>query len=210
MDGTLFRSEAVAVPAFRQAIEKMEDDGVDVPKHLTDDQITGTFGYTHDHIWHTLLGESLDEEKQEKGDQWVLDAEISLLEEGAGSLFDGTFDTLKTLHEQGATLAIASNGQQSYIESIIHTFHLAPFFTGLYSASGYKMRSKVDLVRLILSEIPFHQAVMVGDRSSDIEAGKENGLPTIGCAFGFADARELHDADMIVRQFPDVLKFSFS
>lgn len=208
MDGTLFRSEAVAVPSFRTAFAKMADDGVDIPKHLTDDQITGTFGYTHDHIWHTLLGRNLEPDKQEKGDQWVLDAEISLLEEGAGALFDGVVETLTLLHNEGAALAVASNGQRSYIEAIIHTFHLTPLFSGLYSASGYKMRSKVDLVRLILSEIPYHKAVMIGDRSSDVEAGKENGLPAIGCAFGFADARELHEADFVVRQFADIVKFS--
>jgi phosphoglycolate phosphatase-like HAD superfamily hydrolase len=48
-------------------------------------------------------------------------------------------------------------------------------------------------------------AVMVGDRHSDIEAGKVNGLYTIACDFGFATEGELDGADDCVTAFPDIL-----
>ena len=209
MDGTLFQSESVAVPAFRQTFTKMREAGVQIPNDVTDQAITGTFGYTHDHIWRTLIGESLEPQLQEKSDRWLIEAEIDLLQNGSGGLFPGVIETLKTLHEEGATLAVASNGQQSYIESIVQTFGIADWFAGLYSASGYRMRTKVDLVKLLLEEIDHERAVMIGDRSSDIEAGLHNGLPAIGCAFGFADRHELQGATMTVRHFSEILQFHF-
>jgi phosphoglycolate phosphatase-like HAD superfamily hydrolase len=47
---------------------------------------------------------------------------------------------------------------------------------------------------------------MVGDRHSDVEAGKVNRLTVIGCQFGFADAVELKEADYLISQFDEILE----
>jgi phosphoglycolate phosphatase len=38
----------------------------------------------------------------------------------------------------------------------------------------------------------------VGDRRHDMEAGRKNGILTIGCAYGFARPGELDGADRII------------
>jgi len=206
MDGTLLESGPLAVPAFQETQVRMRQAGWDVPaEDWTEQQIVSTFGWTHDHIWQQLLGYRLTEEQQRKADEWVLQGELDGLRVGRVSLFAGVEDTLRELHRTGALLAVASNGQQGYIEGIIEVCGLSELFSGLYSAAGRKTATKVELVRQLLAEIPADQAVMVGDRSSDIEAGKGNGLPSIGCAFGFAHPSELAHADYQISHFSELL-----
>ncbi|MNP85892.1 hypothetical protein D3C76_1858310 [compost metagenome] len=43
---------------------------------------------------------------------------------------------------------------------------------------------------------------MVGDRSSDVEAGLKNGLTVIGCDYaGFGDGEELNGSHVRIRSF---------
>ncbi len=205
MDGTLFRSELVALPAFRVCFARMSAYGIAVPDHISDAQITDTLGQTHDVLWARLMGRSLSSAERSLADAWILEEEVSLLLRGVGALFDGVPETLRLLHENGALLAVASNGQQRYIETIVSVFGLERYFTGLYSASGYNVTSKVQLVQRVLQDIPCQRAVMVGDRSSDVEAGVKNGLPVIGCVFGFATGSELHGATRMAHKFSDIL-----
>ncbi|MOA70685.1 bifunctional 5'-methylthioadenosine/S-adenosylhomocysteine nucleosidase/phosphatase [compost metagenome] len=47
---------------------------------------------------------------------------------------------------------------------------------------------------------------MVGDRSSDVEAGKKNGQTVIGCAYaGFGNGTELQGADVLITNFDELL-----
>lgn len=207
MDGTLFQTELVAFQAFRRLFTRLAAHGVETPKNITDAQIADTFGQTHDMIWRRLLGRSLSRTEQELADAWLLEEEVALLLQGTGALYDGVAETLRQLYEEGAMLAVASNGQQPYIETIVDVFGLQPFLAGLYSASGYRVDSKVRLVARVLQDIPGRYAVMVGDRSSDVEAGLKNGLPVIGCSFGFANGPELVGATRIVSRFSDILSF---
>ncbi|MCY0874799.1 MAG: HAD family hydrolase [Firmicutes bacterium] len=206
MDGTLLDSAPLAVPAFHATRARMAQAGWEVPDAWSDDQVLRTFGMTHDHIWQQLLGYRLDHERQQSADRWLLEAEVSGLQEGRATLFTGVADTLRELHAQGASLSVASNGQQAYIEGIIEASGLTPLFAGLYSAAGRQTSTKVELVRQLLSEIPHQRAVMVGDRSSDVEAGLGNGLPVVGCAFGFADDGELAGASVRINRFAELLQ----
>ena len=204
MDGTLFRTEPVGVPAFHLTMRRMTESGIAMPTPMTDERITSTFGLTHDKIWDRLYDGRLSRAEQAAADAVLLEEEIQLIGQGVGQLYDSVVDTLDTLHREGASLAVASNGQQPYIEAIVRHFGIARLFSGLYSASGARVASKVDLVRLACAEIAHSTAVMVGDRYTDIEAGRANGLFTVGCAFGFGE-REVADADTIVRTFPEIL-----
>ena len=49
---------------------------------------------------------------------------------------------------------------------------------------------------------------MVGDRRSDIEAAKDNGLWTIGCRFGFANDEELREADIVIQRFGELSRLN--
>ena len=46
--------------------------------------------------------------------------------------------------------------------------------------------------------IDIKKAAVVGDRLSDINAAKDNGLIAIGCNFDFAQEDELAQADLVI------------
>ncbi len=205
MDGTLFQTERVAIEAFREVFVKLRHEGVQVPENVMDEQITGIFGYTHDRLWAQLFGRGLTVEEQVRADDLLLGEEVRLIHSGRGALYPDVKETLLTLKERGATLAVASNGLSPYIEAIVDYYELRELFVGLYSAGGYHVNSKVDLVRIACAEIPHERGMMVGDRFTDVEAGLKNGLEVIGCAFGFAQEDEFRDAHRIVKRFSEIL-----
>ena len=51
------------------------------------------------------------------------------------------------------------------------------------------------------------EAVMVGDSSYDIEAGRRAGIMTIAVAYGYGERRYLLDADAVVDNFRDLCAF---
>ena len=80
-------------------------------------------------------------------------------------------------------------------------------FEGVYSAGEHGTASKVDLVRSPLDEHDIRDAWMVGDRSSDVEAGKENGQTVIGCRYaGFGGEQELKGSDVVIHSFSHLLR----
>lgn len=92
------------------------------------------------------------------------------------------------------------------MRGIAHHRNLTSLFDGLYSAGEYGTLSKVDLVRRLLEDHGLSSAWMVGDRSSDVEAGHENGLAVIGCAYaGFGGNKELQGSDALIADFRELL-----
>ena len=205
MDGTLFDSPSIAEETFMRTFARLRQEGVRIPDVITRETIQKTYGYTHDLIWPTLFERAVTHEERELADRIILEVEVALLREGQGRLYLGVADTLARLHQDGAMLAVASNGQQSYIETILDVSGIRDWFAGLYSASGYRVTSKIDLVQILLREIPHETAVMVGDRDSDVEAGMYNELFTIGCTYGFGGADEIAKARVKVSDLREIL-----
>lgn len=205
MDGTLLQTEKLAVPAFQRTFKDLNKQGLYDGPTPTDEQFTHVLGMTLTQLWDTLMPGASDEAK-EQANIWLLEHEKALLQEGATDLYPGVKEQLGLLKEQGVSLFVASNGMQDYIESICEQFGITELFTDLYSADRFQTKSKNDLVARLLAAYPIKQAVMVGDRHSDVEAGKANKLFTIGCDFGFAKPGELDGADVIIRSYAELLE----
>lgn len=204
MDGTLLKTEEVAVPAFRQTFEQLKQEGaIDLPIP-SDDDFTSVFGMTLEDIWNKLLPGQTDEVKS-RADKYMLAKELTILKEEDIHLYSGVKETLTELRRRGVSLFIASNGLDEYIKGVCDHFQMTDWFVDLYSAGRFQTESKDDLVKKLLDDFSIENAVMVGDRKSDIQAGKANRLPTIGCAYGFADEGELQGADHVIRDFAEIL-----
>ena len=61
---------------------------------------------------------------------------------------------------------------------------------------------KPDLIAHLLKDLPIDpaDAVMVGDTKGDVDAGRANGLRTVGVTWGYGSREELADADEIVEE----------
>ncbi|WP_421617309.1 HAD family hydrolase [Brevibacillus sp. TJ4] len=204
MDGTLLQTETLSTPAFQRTFDQLREQGIWDGPTPSEEQLVSVLGMTVEQVWNTLLPGAV-EEVQHAADRLLLQNEIKLIHERVTELYPGVVETLHHLHEQGIPLFVASNGQEKYIEAICAEYGLTDLFTDLYSAGRFQTRSKNDLVGKLLRDYEIKQAVMVGDRRSDIEAGKANGLFTIGCDFGFAGEGELDGADRLIASFSELL-----
>ncbi|MHB1126697.1 MAG: HAD family hydrolase [Bacillota bacterium] len=199
LDGTLVQTEKVAVPAFVYVFDKLRRQGLYNGSTPDDQEMTSVIGMTNDKIWLRLLPGSSPEIRQ-LADSYLEEGELHYLDLGYGSLYPDVEETLRHLSGQ-YTLYVASNGGPVYVNAALRACGIAHLFEKVYTAREYQTSRKVDLVHLLLSRERMTKAAMVGDRHSDIEAGKENGLFTVGCRFGFADSDELDGADTVIDQF---------
>lgn len=205
MDGTLFRTESLLITAYDRVFDTLRSEKLHEGPTPPEDLMLGSLGMLLADIWQRVMPEG-SPEAHRRADELLLQYELSGLNEGIAELYPQVKETLAELQREGVKLFVASNGLEEYIQAIVKTFGMDELFTGLYSAGGRGTATKVELVRLLKSEHGIDSAWMVGDRSSDVEAGKENGLAVIGCQYaGFGQEQELQGSDVIIRQFDELL-----
>ncbi|WJH34758.1 HAD hydrolase-like protein [Paenibacillus aurantius] len=206
LDGTLFQSESILLPAYHATFEQLRREGLYEGETPPEERITSCLGMVIREIWRKVLPES-PASVHRRADELLLQHQLSCLKRGEGALYPGVEDTLRKLQQSGIRLFIASNGLENYVKLVSRHKGVADLFENLYTAGEYRTESKVDLVKQLLDNHRVQSAWMVGDRSSDVEAGKKNRLFVVGCDYaGFGKASELDGADVKIRSFPELLE----
>lgn len=204
LDGTLFKTESLIIPAYHAVFEQLRAEHLYEGDTPPVERMLETLGLLLEDIWENVLP-GISPQLMQRANELLWHFQKQGLENGSGELYEDVKTTLEQLHASGFRLFVASNGLQPYIEGVMTYKGLAPLFTGLYSAGGYQTASKVDLVKILLQQHGITNAWMIGDRSSDVEAGKRNGLYVIGCQYaGFGQAEELQGADHIIHSFAEL------
>jgi phosphoglycolate phosphatase len=205
LDGTLFQTETLLLPAYHATFDQLRTEGLYSGETPPESAILGSLGMLLEHIWQRVMPD-VETPVHRRADDLLLDYQMKGLENGEGFLYEGVAETLAELHAQGIRLFIASNGLEGYVKGVMEHKGLSPLFEGLYSAGEFQTRSKVVLVKKLLDMYGVKSAWMVGDRSSDVEAGRENGLTVIGCDYaGFRKEGELEEAHVRIDRFIDLL-----
>lgn len=204
MDGTLFDAWPLALKAYEETFLRLEKEGYNPPPLPAEAVLKAQLGKTYDAMWSELIpGRSLS--FYELADRWMFEYEEALLKRGYGQLFPDVMPVLETLVARGFHLFVASNGRESYIQMIVTRFGLTHYFTDLYSAGRFATRSKVELVRRLVTTYPAPLTVMIGDRRSDVEAGQANDLYVVGCLYGYGGEEELAKADAHITTLAELL-----
>lgn len=205
MDGTLFKTETLLIPVFHQVFARLREEGLYHEKTPPEELILGSLGMLLPEIWRRVIPNH-GEEVHRRADELLLELELEGLKGQVTELYPAVPETLEALRGKGVRLFVASNGLEHYVRGVADTHRILPLFEALYSAGQYETETKVDLVRLLLDNHNVSEAWMVGDRSSDVEAGKKNGQIVIGCAYaGFGDGQELAGADILINRFDELL-----
>lgn len=108
--------------------------------------------------------------------------------------------------------AVYSNKAQEFTEAIIRKLGLAPYFDKVMGAQPERYPLKPDPagIRIILEELgtPPESALMAGDSTHDMEAGKAAGLQTCAVTYGYRPAEVLQKAgpDYMIRSFSGLLE----
>lgn len=191
-DGTLCDTEADIKAAWRLALAAL---GRDCPDF---DRVYRT-GPTIDQVVHMLFA----------------DATPRLVDDVRG-LFRRFYDAggfpatrpypwipgwIESLRNRGRHVYVATNKRYSPLVPLMEKMGWTDVFDGFYAFDmfpGVKLR-KAELLRRIMEErgIAAADAVMVGDTVGDVEAGREAGMYTIGCTWGYGTREELEGADEI-------------
>ena len=121
-----------------------------------------------------------------------------------GAVFAGVPETLAELRRLGHPLVVVSNCRRAYLEAILGTFELMPFFEAAACNEDDPALGKNGFLKKLLAE---RRGAMVGDRSSDGVAARFAGVRWIGCQYGHAANadREMAGADAVVHAFPEIL-----
>lgn len=204
LDGTVFQTDKLAIPAFENTFKQLADEGYELGYEPTHDDMLAVIGLTLDDIWENLIPGQTDE-VYIKASKYLLENELNGIKDGYGALYPNVVETLIELKNLGYKLFIASNGLEDYVNNVLSSFRIDHLFEAVYSAGEYKTGTKIELVNKLISDFDIKKAVMVGDRSSDVEAGKANGLFVIGCNFGFSSDGELRGADEIITNFEQII-----
>ncbi|MFC5402137.1 HAD family hydrolase [Cohnella soli] len=206
LDGTLFQTETLLETVHRRVFETLREEDLYALPTPPIDTLLGSLGMLLSDIWKRVMPEGTPE-AHERANALLLQYEMEELAAGCGILYPDVAETLRELRGRGIRLFIASNGLEDYVKGVPAGREIGDLFEASYSAGEYETASKVDLVRLLLDRFGLTSAWMVGDRSSDVEAGKRNGLYVVGCDYaGFRREGELDGSDAVIRDFKEILQ----
>lgn len=206
LDGTLFQTETLLETVHRRVFETLRLEGLYVEPLPSIDILLGSLGMLLSDIWKRVMPDG-STEAHERANVLLLQYEMEELANGVGQLYSGVIETLSELRSRGIRLFIASNGLEEYVKGVPAIKGIGDWFEGMYSAGEFATSTKVDLVSQLLDTFEVKRAWMVGDRSSDVEAGKRNGLFVVGCDYaGFRRSGELDGSDAVIHSFPELLK----
>ncbi len=188
LDGTLYKSEVVSVPALKRAFGEFD---IELSREIILDQ----FGEPTEQIIKNLV----PDEKYEMRDQireGIVEKERELIPEKA-TLYDGVKEMLRDLKEEGIELAICSNGRLDYIRDVIRTTSIEDHFS---SIKGYdEEKTKAGRIKDLRRSYSKDKVFMIGDRYHDIDAAEQAGVTSIGALYGYGE-EEAKRADHVVEK----------
>jgi phosphoglycolate phosphatase len=200
LDGTLIHSGALVLPAFHQAIEQL-------PHHKLPDEATmlSTFGLPDHEIWEVLLPRASAEERLYA--HQLCDDYVQAGLQDRDIMFPHAREVLTELKQRGHILTTASNCGNTYLNDVLDSQKIRSLFTHPECLESVDGRVKADILTAHFARFDKTNAVMIGDRSSDLEAARVHGIPTVGCEFGagFAAQGELQGATYVIHSLPELL-----
>lgn len=196
MDGTLFQTDKILELSLEDAFNHLRSlNKWDTVTPI--DKYREIMGVPLPKVWETLLpNHSI--EVREQTDAYFLERLIGNISSGKGALYPNVKDVFSYLKRNSCSIYIASNGLKEYLKAIVSYYNLDNWVTETFSIQQIESLNKSDLVQSIIKKYDFTNGMVVGDRLSDINAAKDNGLVSIGCNFDFAREDELSQADIVI------------
>ena len=102
-------------------------------------------------------------------------------------------DVLRSLVTSGHSLGVCTGKRVDFAERILELFSLGELFD-FVDGGDVGITKSMQLERLGRNGVDLRASVMIGDRDSDILAGQEHHLITVGVLWGFGSQTELAQA----------------
>jgi phosphoglycolate phosphatase len=130
-------------------------------------------------------------------------------------VYEGIPELLEKLQADGRKLFVATSKPEPFAKQILEHFGIDNYFEKIVGATLDGSRSKKsDVLKVAISESGLtnkNEAVMIGDKSYDIDGAHENSIDAIGVLWGFGDVQELKNskAEHIFETVAQLEKFFF-
>ncbi len=125
------------------------------------------------------------------------------------TVYDGIKELLETLKQNGKQCYIVTAKLESTAKKILEYEKLDKYFDMIVGATqdGSRTKKKEILKYTIglINNFNPKEAIMIGDRPSDIKAGIDNGIDTIGVLYGMDTIENLKEAKYVVDKPLDIL-----
>lgn len=195
-DGTLHHCLKIYVPAFRLAYRSLVDRGYRPERTWEEGELVRWLGLTPSAMWEAFAPD-LPRAVREGCAKQIEGEMLRLTASGEARLYPGVPEALEKLRGMGCSLILLSNCQRAYLEAHARAFQLGRYFDGLYCTEDYGWSPKGALFSIIARDFPGKYAA-VGDRASDRELARRNGLPFVGCRYGYGAPEELEGAEILI------------
>ena len=116
------------------------------------------------------------------------------------TVYDGITEALG-LMKDGRTLTVLSNKPVNPSRAIVEALGLGPFFAQVYGGNSFPTKKPDPMGALALLrefDVQPEEAIIIGDSSNDVLTGRNCGLWTCGCTYGFSP-------ETLAQAPPDVL-----
>lgn len=202
MDGTLFQTDRILEVALDDTFEHLRS--IDKWNSATPiEKYREIMGVPLPKVWETLMPNHSKEER-ELTDTYFLERLLVNIRNGNGALYPNVTEVFTYLTENNCSIYIASNGLIDYLEAIVSYYRLDRWVTETFSIEQVESLNKSELVRSIVQKYDITNGAVIGDRLSDINAAKDNGLLSIGCNFDFAREDELAQAVIVIDELNEL------
>ncbi|MCX7632231.1 MAG: HAD family hydrolase [Turneriella sp.] len=201
IDGTVFSSEGILYPAYRQAIAEFCQ-----KKNITlnapdGERILQEIGKPVKQIFANLFPQLTEQDRDFLSDR-VLEILCQKIAAGEGYFYPGVSETVADLVANGIQILVASNGRKPYIEAILAAGKIAPLALPLVAIDGATIHNKTEILNCyIAAGVEPKALLMVGDRISDHEAARAVGCDFAWCAYGHAQPGEIPDYELRLENF---------
>ena len=123
--------------------------------------------------------------------------------------YDGVPELLAAIRAAGGKSYIVTNKRHHATQLIAKKFGWDRLMDGVWSYDTFGTKyKKPELLAKLLADLGVDaaDAVMVGDTKGDVDAGKANGMATIGVTYGYGTAEEIAAADASFSSAVDIAK----
>lgn len=196
-DGTIHDSRHIYVPAFREGVKHLTDNGLAPLCEYSDEEIAGYLGYSAQETWELFMP-ALEQKYRDESTKIVGAYMHKLTSEGKSVLYDGALEELSELKNSGHTLIFLSNCMHDYMEAHRKAHDLDRFYSAFYCTEDFGFKSKPEIFREIEKRFD-GDFVVVGDRHLDLKVARVHGLKSVGCLYGYGKNGELDDATVKIK-----------
>ena len=104
------------------------------------------------------------------------------------TVYDGIFPALEAVRD-GRTMAVLTNKPVNPSRAIVEALGLGKFFAQVYGGNSFPTKKPDPMGALQLMRefgVGAEETLMIGDSSNDVVTGRNSGMWTVGCTYGFS------------------------